>query len=47
MSKEPDLVPALSFASAFVLEISEFRSGGGRIRTLDTPFRGITEEVYA
>jgi hypothetical protein len=27
---------------AFFLQTSDFRSGGGGIRTLDTPLRGIT-----
>jgi hypothetical protein len=33
---------ALTSASAYILQTSDFWSGGGGIRTLDTPLRGIT-----
>ena len=34
--------PGPLLALMVVLQISDFRSGGGGIRTLDTPLRGIT-----
>jgi hypothetical protein len=38
----PSVNPALFFDSALFLQTRHFWSGGGGIRTLDTPLRGIT-----
>jgi hypothetical protein len=42
VSTGSELSPVLLLALAFVLQMSGYGSGGGGIRTLDTPFRGIT-----
>jgi hypothetical protein len=39
-------MPALSSATTFSQQIGYFRSGGGGIRILDTPLRGIPGETF-
>jgi hypothetical protein len=42
VSKGPEDFQTISLGPAFVPQTNDFRSGGGGIRTLDTPLRGIT-----
>ncbi len=46
MSKVLELLQFSSFAYVFALQKSVKESGGGGIRTLDTPLRGITDELF-
>ena len=47
VSKGPEEAQSISLGLTFFPQTSNFRSGGGGIRTLDTPLRGITDGSFA